>query len=202
MNVHHLAPSVTRRLLAVGSLSFTLISFSLAAWAIAQTPPAPGVQRTLLVGDARLVNMISGEQSSERVILVRDVDASTVTEIACVKHPMESAVVSPVYIRMQGENVTLSDTPRGPSKVVSGTGKAWGKAGAWSRLHFSMNFASPRATVRIEDDNYVLPSGLVIARKVIALPDGRPVQLWETEVKPTAANDFWKEWAQLGCSPL
>ena len=183
------------------ALPLTLISLSLAAWAIAQTPPAPGVQRTLLVGDARLINMISGEQSSERVILVRDVDASAVTEIACVKQPRESALVSPVYIRIQGQNVTLSDTASGPSKAVSGTGQAWGKAGAWSRLHFSMTVASPRSTVRIEDDNYVLP-GVIIARKVIALPDGRPVQLWEIEMKPTAANDFWKEWAQLGCSPL
>jgi len=185
----------------VRGLPFTLISLSLAAWAIAQTPPAPGVQRTLLVGDARLINMISGEQTSERVILVRDVDASAVTEIACVKQPRESALVSPVYIRIQGQNVTLSDTPSGPSKAVSGTGQAWGKAGAWSRLHFSMTAASPRSTVHIEDDNYVLP-GVIIARKVIALPDGRPVQLWEIEMKPTAANDFWKEWAQLGCSPF
>ena len=183
------------------ALAFSLISLSLAAWAIAQTPPAPGVQRTLLVGDARLINMISGEQSSERVIMVRDVDASAVTEIACVKQPRESALVSPVYIRIQGQKVTLSDTPSGPFKAVSGTGQAWGKAGAWSRLHFSMTAGSPRSTVRIEDDNYVLPSGLMIARKVIAVPDGRPVQLWEIEMKPTAANDFWKEWAQLGCSP-
>ena len=182
------------------ALPFTLISLSLAAWAIAQTPPAPGLQRTLLVGDARLINMISGEQTSERVILVRDVDASAVTEIACVKQPRESALVSPVYIRIQGQKVTLSDTPSGPSKAVSGTGQAWGKEGAWSRLHFSMTAASPRSTVHIEDDNYVLPE-VIIARKVIALPDGRPVQLWEIEMKPTAANDFWKEWAQLGCSP-
>jgi len=179
-----------------------LIFLSLAAWGIAQTPPAPGVQRTLLVGDARLINMISGEQSGERVIMVRDVDAGAVTEIACVKQPRESAVVSPVYIRIQGQKVTLSDTESGPSKAVSGTGQVWGTAGAWSRLHFSMTFASPRSTVRIEDDNYVLPGGRMIARKIIALPDGRPVQLWEIEMKPTAANDFWKEWAQLGCSPF
>jgi len=183
------------------ALSFPLIALSLAGWVIAQTPPAPGVKRTLLVGDARLINMISGEQSGERVIMVRDVNASAVTEIACVKQPRESALVSPVYIRIQGQNLTLSDTPSGPSKEVSGTGQVWGKAGAWSRLHFSMTFTSPRSTVRIEDDNYVLP-GVIIGRKVIALPDGRPVQLWEIEMKPRAANDFWKEWAQLGCSPL
>jgi hypothetical protein len=34
-----------------------------------------------------------------------------------------------------------------------------------------MTVAPPRSTVRIEDDNYVLP-GVVIGRKVIALPDG------------------------------
>ena len=185
------------------ALPFTLLFLSVAARAIAQTPPAPGVQRTLLVGDARLLNMNSGEQTSERVILVRDVDATAITEIACVKHPRESAVVSPVYIRIQGQKVTLSDTPSGPSKAVSGTGQAWGKAGAWSRLHFSITAAFPRSpVVSVEDDNYVLPSGVVIARKVIALPDGPPVQLWEIEVKPIAANAFWKEWAQLGCSPL
>jgi hypothetical protein len=183
------------------ALPLIFISFALAAPAIAQTPPAPGVQRTLLVGDARLTNMISGEQTSERVILVRDVDARSITEIACVKPQLEPALVSPVYLRIQGQNVALSDTPSGPSKQVSGTGQAWGKAGAWSRLHFSMTFTSPRGSVRIEDDNYVLP-GIVIARKVVALPDGRPVQLWEIEMKPAAANGFWKEWAQLGCSPL
>jgi hypothetical protein len=183
------------------AMPIALIKFALAASAIAQTPAAPGVQRTLLVGDARLTNMISGEQSGERVILVRDVDAGAITEIACVKPPLKPALVSPVYIRIQGQNVVLSDTPSGPSKAVIGTGQAWGKAGAWSRLHFSMTFTSPSATVRIEDDNYVLP-GVVIARKVVALPDGRPVQLWEIEMKPAAANGFWKEWAQLGCSPL
>lgn len=163
----------------------------------------PTVTTNFFSGDARLTNMFSTEQSSEKVLLVRAVDAKrgAIVETACVKAPTTAALVSPIYIRVTPDGaVNVADVPSGIPRAVRGSGHAWGKLGEWNRLHFSMTYGSGRETVQIDDENYLVRDRL-IARKIISLPNGNPVELWEAELTATEPAAFWRTWSAQGCAP-
>ncbi len=188
------------------SLRLALIAFCAAIVAVALPVAAavePSVTTNFFSGDARSTNMFSTEQSSEKVLLIRAVDAKrgTIVETACVKAPTTAALVSPIYIRLTPDGaISVSDVPSGIPRAVRGTGHAWGQRGEWNRLHFSMTYGSGRGAVQIEDENYLVRDRL-IARKIISLPNGNPVELWEAELTSTEPAAFWRSWSAQGCAP-
>ena len=170
----------------------------------AQTPPGPGVVRALYASDVRSTDMRTGAVRTEPALLVRDVDASQglVIETLCLPAPGgHGAMVSPAYIRIREGVVTLSDTLNGPARTFTGTGRAWGAPGAWDRLQFSIDFHSGQMSAHIEDWNWLV-AGNLIARKIVTIGDGRPVQLWEAEMAPVEPDPFWSRWSRMGCRAI
>lgn len=148
--------------------------------------------------------MTTGSVRTEPALLVRDVDAaqSLVVETQCAPAPGgRGAMVSSAYIRIRDGVLSLSDTASGPAQAVTGTGRAWGAPGAWDRLHFSIEYRSGQVAAHIDDWNWIV-AGRLIARKVVSVSDGRPVQLWEAEMAPTEPADFWARWSRMGCRAL
>jgi hypothetical protein len=90
-------------------------------------------------------------------------------EIACVKRPNQPPVLSPVYMKVDGNKITaISDTPDF-SGTLTGTGELQGKPWDW-----------------------------LIARKQIFY-DRRPSQLWDIEMKAVSAEAFERLVADAHC---
>ena len=173
-----------------------MIAFALM---LATEPPAATVgQTTLFAGDARVTDLFRGVVETERVLLRRTVQSASITEIACVAHPGRPAITAPAYLTINGAALTVSDRSDGSIGAVTGTGRAVGDVGAWRELHLAMTYTSPRGSVAIRDENYLI-GGRLIARKQISLVDGPAVQLWEAELEPAAAPAFEAQWAAQGC---
>jgi len=157
----------------------------------------PVRQHLFYYGDARILTLSSGEMETQKILLekILDPQAGMITEIACFQEQGKPPRISPIYMKVSGSSVTISDTlakdrPRG----LSGTGKLHGKDWDWDFLEFSMSIHG----VRVEDVNFVVKNKL-IARKRIFLANGTPVQLWETEMTATKPEDYQKRYKEMGC---
>src|SRR5215813_1131201 len=89
-------------------------------------------------GTAQILNMFSGQQTTEKLIMKRIVDPahSTIVELACGQAPGKPTFQSPMHLTISGNQVKLSDTTGTPNKV-SGVGTVHGQPWNWNYLEFS-----------------------------------------------------------------
>jgi hypothetical protein len=167
---------------------------------VVQATPAPST-RTYYAGEARVISPFGQPEQHQRVLLIREVDQarSRIVETACLLTPGQPPVTSPVYMRVDGTNLSISDAESGSGGHLTGTGRLVGEPWAWRELHFDMTYNGPRGAVRIEDLNLMLP-GRLLARKRISVAGGPIVQLWEGEVPEVAEAPFRAEWTRAGCA--
>jgi hypothetical protein len=154
--------------------------------------------RLLYSGQARVLNLLSGQVSSQAVLLEKVIDPtrSSLTETACVQDPGKPAQVSPVYVRISGETGIVSDDPSfGPAGSLRGSGVLKGTPWNWSYLKFTLTWKN---AVTIEDSNFVVGNQLV-ARKQLFLPDGTPLELWESELTAVSDDAYRVLFAKMGC---
>jgi len=159
-------------------------------------PPAKTIQ--YFSGQSRITNLITGQTGTQDLILIRVIDplSSMITEIACFKDGNKPAAVSSVYMRVDGQNLTLADTSDvDHPDQLRGTGSVWGKPWNWSYLKFSFIHSSG---VRIEDGNWIV-GNKIIARKQLFLPNGMPLQLWEAEIPQVDEIIFKTLQQQMEC---
>ncbi len=178
--------------------SFLILLFAFCtSIAITKGADAPSRQDLFYYGDARILNLSSGATATQRIVMKKTLDpqAGILTEIACFQEEGKPPRISPVYMRVTGSSVTISDTLSAdqPDKLT-GTGVLHGRDWDWNFLEFSMNIYG----VKVEDVNFVVKNQL-IARKRIFLPNGTPFQLWETEMTATAPEDYQKRYTEMGC---
>ncbi|MBA2686303.1 MAG: hypothetical protein H0U66_17600 [Gemmatimonadaceae bacterium] len=148
---------------------------------------------------AKRINVDAGRTSPEEVLLARTLDPehSMITEIACLRDPGRPAILSPIYMKVTGAHLQISDTPDVlHPKTVTGTGTVAGPPWHWTYLKFSMVYL-PFATP-VEDVNFVTPTQL-IGRKQIFSPAGTPVQLYELDMDLITKAQYEMRRAQLGC---
>ncbi|MCX5785159.1 MAG: hypothetical protein NTX59_05685 [Elusimicrobia bacterium] len=168
----------------------------------AGVPPARGAseparQNLFYYGNARILDLFSGRTGTQKLLLEKIIDpqGGMITETACFQEPGKQPRISPVYMKVTGSSVTITDTlAAGESSKLTGTGSLHGRDWDWNFLEFSMSIAG----VRVEDVNFVVKDKL-IARKRIFLPNGAPVQLWETEMTATNHEDYQKRYKTMGC---
>lgn len=177
-----------------------------AAWALAattQAAPAPlALPATIYyAGEARITDPFRGGEERQRILLIRQTDRarSRIVETACVLAPGRPPLTSPVYIRVEGDTLSVSDNEAGSGGAVTGTGRLVGEPWAWRELHFDMTYSGARGSVRIADLNLLLP-GRLLARKQISVVGGPVVQLWEAELPEVAEAALRSEWRERGCA--
>ncbi len=175
------------------SLVFILLFSSLSSFG-----DAASTKTLYYFGEARILNLISGESQTQTVLLAKTMSPSTSTlsELACIQQGKNPAEFSPVYMKVTGNTLKISDTldTEHPNKL-SGTGRVSGADWNWNYLKFSMLYSNG---VKIEDVNFVVKD-ILIARKQMFLPSGSPFSLWEAEIKETDQESFQKHLSEMGC---
>jgi len=158
---------------------------------------APARQDLFYYGSARILDLFSGGTNTQKVLLEKIIDpqAGMLIETACFQEHGKAPGSSPVYMKVSGSSVTISDTLAAdkPGKLT-GTGILHGRNWDWNYLEFSMNFSG----VKIEDVNFVIKNKL-IARKKIFMANGAPIQLWETEMTVIKPEEYQKRFKDMGC---
>jgi hypothetical protein len=148
-------------------------------------------------GVARVTNLATGSVSSEPMALERAAGDDSLVETACVQTGKGPGRASTIYARISDGKLQVSDAPTG-HVMLTGAGEADGPPGAWTHLHFVMDYAIPGSPIHIDDHNY-LAGGKLIARKLITTAAGRPVQLWEADLEPVSQDELRRRWAVLTC---
>lgn len=153
----------------------------------------------LYQGDARLVSLSDGSVQIEQVLLRKTLDdqTSTLTEIACFKDPGKPAVVSPVYMKVSGSSMQISDQTDFSQGKLSGTGTLEGPAWGWNVLRWEMKYQTPAGTVGVIDVNFIVGNRL-IGRKQMFF-NSQPFRLWEAELTEVSTSDFQAQAISLGC---
>jgi hypothetical protein len=159
-----------------------------------------GATTLLYTGTARIMNMKSGEITNQGVFLKKTLDSANkrLTEVACVTSPNQPALISPVYMKVDGNKITAISDKSTFDGQLTGTGDVRGEAWNWSYLKFSMlwNYGNGH-TVRVEDGNFAVKDLLVARKQIFA--DGDLVQLWEMEGKATDGATFDAAVKAAGC---
>ena len=161
-------------------------------------------------GDARLTSLVSGEVSTEKVLMARTVDpaASRIVELACIKDSGKPAQLSPAYIAISGNAVTaMSSTENEYESAFSGTGMLSGEPWKWNYLKFSMMFPVPPAHgyLRIEDANFITPAQFIARKQLFFISSydstrkETPVQLWDAELSSMSAEQYSAAYSDMGC---
>jgi hypothetical protein len=154
----------------------------------------------LYTGTARIMNLKSGEITNQGVFLKKTLDSANklLTEVACVTSPNQPALISPVYMKVDGNKITAISEKSTFDGQLTGTGDVRGEVWNWSYLKFSMlwNYGNGH-NVRVEDGNFVVRDLLVARKQIFA--DGDPVQLWEVQAKATDAATFNAAVKAAGC---
>lgn len=148
---------------------------------------------------ARRVVLATGQSSPEEVLLTRTLDPARgmITEIACLRDPGRPTFVSPIFMKVAGNQIRIADTADVEHpKMVSGTGVLVGAPWHWTYLKMSMTYLPSGAT--IEDANYITPTGL-IGRKSIVSTSGSPVQLYELDMELIPRAQYDERGAAMGC---
>ena len=177
-------------------LSAILVAFCAAGLA-AMGNDAPPRQDLFYYGNARITDLFSGRANTQKILLEKVVDpqAGMLIEMACFQEHGKVPRSSPVYMKVSGSSVTISDTLTADKPgILTGTGRLHGKNWDWNYLEFSMSYSR----VKIEDVNFVVKDKL-IARKKIFMSDGTPVQLWETELTLIKPEDYQERYKSMGC---
>jgi len=176
--------------------TLAVLSAFCAGAAPAKGADQPSRQDLFYYGDARVLDLSSGRTETQKILLEKIVDpqAGLLTEIACFQEPGKPPRISPVYMKVDGSSVTISDAADGKSGRLTGTGLLHGSGWNWNFLEFTMSIFG----VRVEDVNFVVKDKL-IARKRIFLASGAPVQLWETEMTATTPEAYQERYKKLGC---
>jgi len=156
----------------------------------------------LYSGDARLTNLTDGSVSTEQVLLRKTLDdrASTLTEVACYRDPGKPAVISPVYMKVSGTSMQVSDQQDFSAGKLTGTGTLQGSSWDWNLLRWNMKYQTPAGLVEILDVNFVVGNRL-IGRKQMFF-NGQPFRLWEAEMEEVSAAEFQSQATAMGCPPF
>lgn len=151
------------------------------------------------VGTSRVLDMNTGGQSNEDVWLKKTMSPAEklLVEIACIRRASQTPVLSPVYMKVDGNRITAISNTADFKGALSGTGELRGNAWDWSYLKFSMLWKFGEHEVRVEDGNFVVKN-LLVARKQIFY-DGNPSQLWDIEMKTVAPEEFAKLIEEAHC---
>jgi hypothetical protein len=176
----------------------------LALGGIALTPSAQSAEpvhtEIYYSGTANILNLMTGAQSTEAVIMDRIVDeaTSTIAELACVQDPGKPAEASPVYMRVEGAVLKIADTADvDHPHSLAGTGTVAGQAWAWNHLTFSMNGFG----AHIDDYNYLV-ANMIVGRKQISLPDGTPLELYDINMSEMTATAYQTAFAAMACPSM
>ncbi len=147
-------------------------------------------------GVARTISLPSGVEQLQPLLLAKTLDPSAdlIIEIACVKESNNQIRLSTVYMKVNGNKLTISDSMGAP-KYLSGTGEATGEAWNWSFFKFSMD-AGP---VRIEDVNFAVPGKLIARKQIFLKATDQPVMLWEVEMSETSEEKFQSAYKAMNC---
>lgn len=147
-------------------------------------------------GVAKIISLTTGVEQSQPLLLTKTLDPQSgyLVEIACVKEANGQTRLSAVYMKVDGDNLTISDSLGAP-KYLSGTGKVVGENWNWNFLKFSMN-AGP---VHIEDVNFVVPGKLIARKQIFLAATGLPIQLWETEMNEISEERFQSASQAMNC---
>src|ERR1043165_8509210 len=94
----------------------------------------------LYTGTARVMNLKSGEITNQGVFLKKTLDSANklLTEVACVTSPKQPAIISPVYMKVDGNRITAISEKSSFDGQLTGTGEVRGEVWNWSYLKFSM----------------------------------------------------------------
>lgn len=170
--------------------------------------PALAATTSYFEGAQREVSLRDGHVSDGQTLLARTLDpqASTLTEIACVREAGRPAVISPVFMRVAEDGkLTITDQPDlSAGRVLTGSGEALGEPWHWPELHFSMQVRIPNGpSLRIEDANFAAGEKMVGRKQMFLLtpqdPHGAPVQLWDIDMAPLTAEQFHARAKDMGC---
>lgn len=175
-----------------------LLPLILTTFAFAETPTQSTVYYS---GTAQILNLFSGITTSESLIMERIVDpqASTITELACGKDPGKPTFQSPMYMKISGNSVVLSDTQDfNRPKKVSGTGTVQGQPWIWNYLDFSMTYHSAQGDSKIKDVNFLI-ANMIVARKQIFTPSGIPAELYDINMTAIDKTTYQNLYDNLGC---
>ncbi len=161
-------------------------------------------------GDARLTSLVTGQVSTEKVLMARTVDpaAGRIVEIACIKESGKPAQLSPAYISISGNTVTsMSSTEDGEQSAFSGAGTLSGQPWQWNYLKFIMTFPLPPAHgyLRIEDANFITPTQFIARKQLFFISSydstqtATPVQLWDAELVSMTSEQYSAAYSEMGC---
>jgi hypothetical protein len=182
----------------------TLIALSVLVLSTGPTASASPKRFTYYFGQARIIQLLTGERKTQEALVLKSVDPDTsmISEVACVRFLGGAAAqLLAVYAKVNPRNNTLvlADTPDGETgRNMSGTGSLQGKPWEWHTLKFSIQYDDGRNQALIEDVNYIVGNQL-IARKQVFAPDGRAFQLYEAELEEISAEDHARESARMNC---
>lgn len=161
------------------------------------------------LGSARVINLITGAQSSQKVLLTKTLDPlrSAASEISCYQPEGKSAALSKVYMSIQGNSLTIADAEDVTKPdALTGTGTLYGEPWNWNYLKFSMNFIGQGFKVRVEDVNFHVKDRLIARKQLFSIPNGSPadfagtpIQLWEGEVTAVNLETYQNAWQAMAC---
>jgi hypothetical protein len=148
---------------------------------------ATGAERQILyyVGEAK-ISSASGQPMPSQVILLEkivDPNKSVITERAIIVKADGSVEEYRVTMTIKDSDFTLVDD----AKSVSGSGKFFGPAWAWT--YFKASFKATNG-VTIEDENFMADPSAVVARKKIIAPDGKVMMYMDITLKTVTPEMF------------
>jgi hypothetical protein len=157
-------------------------------------------QRTILYqGTARIITLSDGSEAREQVLLkkIYSPKASILTEIACFKGYGKPAALSPVFMKVNGNTMRISDKADFNPGKISGSGELQGPNWDWTYLKWSMQYQMPGGLATVEDANFVVGNQLIGRKQMLF--NGRPFQLWDIEMTELTRSDFDLQVKALGC---
>ena len=143
------------------------------------------VQKLYYVGESKLSDP-SGKPYSSQVILlekVLDPDNSVFVERAIVVKPDGKTEEFTMSHKVKGSTFILNDT----KGMVKGSGTLFGPAWKWT--YFKGTFEATNGA-RIEDENFMADSSVLVARKKISGPDGKTIGFMDITAKSITPQTF------------
>jgi hypothetical protein len=168
-------------------------------WFVVPSAQADGQKTLHYQGTARIINLDDGSQTGEQVLLkkIYDPHASILSEIACYKGAGKASAILPVYMKISGNTMQISDKSDFAPGKLSGAGNLQGSAGDWTFLKWSMEYQTQNGVATVEDVNFVVGNQL-IGRKQMFFK-GHPFQLWDIEMTGISQTEFEVQAKLMGC---
>lgn len=141
------------------------------------------VEKMYYAGEAKLSSPAGQPYGSQAFLLEKthDPEHGVIVERAIVVKPDQSVDEFTMHLNVKGNAFTLKES------TVEGSGILFGPDWHWT--YFKGTYRTPNG-IRIDDENYMTDPGVLVARKTISGPDGKPMTYMDITLKAITPQTF------------